>query len=93
MSIKNTIKKGNTTYEVKYAGVWIGEPASYQRMLLRKYDETGKLIVERELFFRCNVGFVTPEFDDYEVIRRFWSYPNHARLEVKAKMLYDVKEV
>ena len=47
MSIKNTIKKGNATYEVKYAGVWIGEPASYQRMLFRKYDETGKLIVER----------------------------------------------
>ena len=93
MSIKNTIKKGNATYEVKYAGVQIGEPASYQRMLFRKYDETGKLIVERELFFRCNIGFVTPEFDDYEVIRRFWSYPNHARLEVKAKMLYDVKEV
>lgn len=65
MSIKDTIKKGNATYKVKYAGAWIGKDVSYQRVLFYKYDEAGKLIVKRELFFRCNTGFVTPEFDDY----------------------------
>lgn len=93
MSNKNTITNGNATYEVKYAGAWIGKDVSYQRVLFYKYDEAGKLIVKRELFFKCNTGFITPTFNDYESIRRFWSYPNHARLEVKAKMIYDVKEV
>ena len=34
-----------------------------------------------------------PEFRTYEDVRRFWSYPNHAKLEVKTKTIYDVKEV
>ena len=57
------------------------------------YDEAGKLITERELLFRTGDGYVVPEFRTYEDVRRFWGYPNRAKLEVKRKMIYDVKEV
>lgn len=92
MTKENTITHGNAKYIVRFCETRIGLPGQ-QPVKFLKYDEAGKLITERELLFRTGDGYVVPEFRTYEDVRRFWSYPNRAKLEVKRKMIYDVKEV
>lgn len=92
MTKENTITHGNAKYIVRFGETRIGLPGQ-QPVKFLKYDEAGKLITERELLFRTGDGYVVPEFRTYEDVRRFWCYPNRAKLEVKRKMIYDVKEV
>jgi len=89
---ENTIIHGNAKYIVRFGETRIGF-SGQQPVKFLKYDEAGKLITERELLFRTGDGYVVPEFRTYEDVRRFWGYPNRAKLEVKRKMIYDVKEV
>lgn len=99
MSKEREVLYKNAKYVVRFLKVHLGgkggkdEMASYQEVRLFAYDEVGKLIVERELLFRCNPGFIVPRFETYEEIRKFWSYPNHARLEVQPKTIYDIREI
>ena len=69
------------------------QPTTQDKYKTDPVPSAGKLITERELLFRTGDGYVVPEFRTYEDVRRFWSYPNRAKLEVKRKMIYDVKEV
>lgn len=92
MTKENTITHGNSKYIVRFGETRIGLPGQ-QPVKFLKYDEAGKLIAESELLFRTGDGYVVPEFRTYEDVRRFWSYPNRAKLEVKTKTIYDVKEV
>lgn len=89
---ENTLIHGNAKYIVRFCETRIGF-SGQQPVKFLKYDEAGKLITERELLFRTGDGYVVPEFRTYEDVRRFWSYPNRAKLEVKRKMIYNVKEV
>ena len=89
---ENTIIHGNAKYIVRFGEPRIGI-LGQQPVKFLKYDEADKLIAERELLFRTGDGYVVPEFRTYEDVRRFWSYPNRAKLEVKTKTIYDVKEV
>ena len=89
---ENAITHGNAKYIVRFDEPRIGLPGQ-QPVKFLKYDEAGKLIVERGLLFRTGDGYVVPEFRTYEDIRIFWSYPNCAKLEVRTKTIYDVKEV
>lgn len=89
---ENTIIHENAKYIVRFGEIRIGLPGQ-QPVKFLKYDEAGKLIAERALLFRTGDGYIVPEFRTYEDVRRFWSYPNRAKLEVKRKMIYDVKEV
>ena len=89
---ENTIIHGNAKYIVRFGEIRIGL-SGQQLVEFLKYDETNKLIAERELLFRTGDGYVVPEFITYEDVRRFWSYPNRAKLEVRTKIIYDVKEV
>ena len=95
MSKEREILHGNAKYVIRFSKVHLGgkDEASYQEVRLLAYDEVGKLIVERELLFRCNPGFIVPRFETYEETRKFWSYPNHARLEVQTKTIYDIREI
>ena len=92
MTKENTITHGNSKYIVRFGATRLGLPGQ-QSVKFLKYDEAGKLITERELLFRTGDGYAVPEFRTYKDVRRFWSYPNRAKLEVKRKMIYDVKEV
>lgn len=89
---ENTITHGNAKYIVRFSEIRIGIPGQ-QHVKFLKYDEAGKLITERGLLFRTGDEYIVPEFRTYEDVRRFWSYPNRAKLEVKTKTIYDVKEV
>lgn len=89
---ENTITHVNAKYIVRFGEIRIGL-SGQQPVEFLKYDETNKLIAERELLFRTGDGYVVPEFITYEDVRRFWSYPNRAKLEVRTKTIYDVKEV
>ena len=96
MSKEREVSYGNAKYVIRFSKVHLGGKdvmASYQEVRFFAYDEVGKLIVERELLFRCNPGFIVPRFETYEEIRKFWSYPNHARLEVQPKTIYDIREI
>lgn len=74
MSKEREVLYKNAKYVVRFLKVHLGgkdEMASYQEVRLFAYDEVGKLIVERELLFRCNPGFIVPRFETYEEIRKF----------------------
>ena len=89
---ENTLIHGNAKYIVRFNETRIGI-SGQQPVKFLKYDEAGKLIAERELMFRTGDEYVVPEFRTYEDVRRFWSYPNRAKLEVRTKTIYDVKEI
>lgn len=87
-----TITHGNTRFVVKYENPRIGL-FGRQPVRFLKYDEAGKLIADRELLFRNDNGCIVPKFTSYEEVRKFWSYPNHAKLDVRTKTIYDIREV
>lgn len=89
---ENTLIHGNAKYIVRFNETRIGI-SGQQPVKFLKYDEAGKLIAERELMFRTGDEYVVPEFRTYEDVRRFWSYPNRAKLEVRTKTIYAVKEI
>ena len=89
---ENTLIHGNAKYIIRFGETLIGL-SGQQPVKFLKYDEAGKLIAERELLFRTGDEYVVPEFRTYEAVKRFWSYPNRAKLEVRTKTIYDVKEV
>lgn len=87
-----TITHGNTRFVVKYENPRIGL-FGRQSVRFLKYDEAGKLIADRELLFRNDNGCIVQKFTSYEEVRRFWGYPNHAKLDVRTKTIYDIREV
>ena len=52
-----------------------------------------KPIGKKNLLFRREHGFVTPGFASYAEARKFWNYPDNARLEVRVRQTYDVAEM
>ena len=48
---------------------------------------------KRSLLFKREPGFVTPGFATYAEVRKFWNYPDNAKLEVRVKQTYDVVEM
>ena len=52
-----------------------------------------KPIGKRSLLFKREPGFVTPGFATYAEVRKFWNYPDNAKLEVRVKQTYDVVEM
>lgn len=92
------LKNGNATYRITFLELMNGcriadNCPNYRKVKFVKLDEADKVITDRMLYFRSDDGFVVPKFETYEEVRRFWSYPNGAKLDVKTKVVYDVKEV
>ena len=92
------LKNGNETYRITFLELMNGcrvadNCPNYRKVRFVKLDEADKVIADRVLHFRSDEGFVVPSFQTYEEVRRFWSYPNGAKLDVRTKIVYDVKEV
>lgn len=58
-----------------------------------KDEKKRKPIGKKNLLFRREHGFVTPGFASYAEARKFWNYPDNARLEVRVRQTYDVAEM
>ena len=80
-------------YDVVFSGR-IGEKCkTYDIVNIVRYDERRKPIGKRSLLFKREPGFVTPGFATYAEVRKFWNYPDNAKLEVRVKQTYDVVEM
>ncbi len=86
-----TLRIGN--YDIVFSGR-IGEKCkTYDIVNIVRYDERRKPIGKRSLLFKREPGFVTPGFATYAEVRKFWNYPDNAKLEVRVKQTYDVVEM
>lgn len=86
-----TLRIGN--YDVAFSGR-IGEKGNtYDIVNIVRYDERRKPINKRNLLFKCEPGFVTPGFATYAEVRKFWCYPDSAKLEVRVRQTYNVVEM
>lgn len=86
-----TLRIGN--YDAVFSGR-IGEKCNtYDIVNFVRYDEKRKPIGKKSLLFRREHGFVTPGFASYAEARKFWNYPDNARLEVRVRQTYDVAEM
>lgn len=53
----------------------------------------GNQLAREACFLNASPDFVTPGFATYAEVRKFWNYPDNAKLEVRVKQTYDVVEM
>ena len=86
-----TLRIGN--YDVVFSGRIEENVNTYDIVSFVRYDEKRKPIGKKSLLFRREPGFVTPGFATYAEVRKFWNYPDNAKLEVRVRQTYDVVEM
>lgn len=92
MGTVSILGKNRELFNVRYGKEIEERGGIYRQILFHRNDELGNLIGEKELYFRCDGDYIIPEFHSTADVRRFWSYANHAKLNVKVKTMYDVVE-